>query len=176
MSNPFERLPGRSSLSRNRLIQALMTLMQEKDYTDITVTDLTQAAGVSRMAFYRSFSSKEDVINRFMAAVGEQIHSLLSADILRSPVDYFELLFRELGQYARLIRSAVKANLGEMILEHIERYMKMSYPESAYYRLCCASGAFYNMLLHWIMDGQKESPHRMAEIYISMNSSGNLSL
>ena len=103
MSNPFERLPGRSSLSRNRLIQALMTLMQEKDYTDITVTDLTQAAGVSRMAFYRSFSSKEDVINRFMAAVGEQIHSLLSADILRSPVDYFELLFRELGQYARLI-------------------------------------------------------------------------
>ena len=36
--------------------------MEQHSYDQITVTDITKKAGVSRMSFYRHFDSKDDVI------------------------------------------------------------------------------------------------------------------
>ena len=41
---------------------ALLKLMQTKPYKDITVTDITKKAGVSRMAYYRNFNDKDDIL------------------------------------------------------------------------------------------------------------------
>ena len=40
---------------------ALMRLLQKKDINKITVTELTEVAGVGRSSFYRNFESVEDV-------------------------------------------------------------------------------------------------------------------
>ena len=40
---------------------ALMRLLQKKDINKITVTELTEVAGVGRSSFYRNFDSIEDV-------------------------------------------------------------------------------------------------------------------
>lgn len=63
------RLPrGSSSLpkevvdreQRRRLIQGIATAVTQKGYAAVTVSDITQIAGVSRATFYALFKDKED--------------------------------------------------------------------------------------------------------------------
>ncbi len=44
------------------IYQALVKLMEDKPYQEITITDITKKAGVSRMAYYRNFSEKDDIL------------------------------------------------------------------------------------------------------------------
>ena len=39
--------------------------MKTKDYTDITIQDITNKAGVNRSTYYRNFSCKENIIETF---------------------------------------------------------------------------------------------------------------
>ena len=47
---------------KERIEIALVHLMEEKPFPEITVTDLIQKAEVARVSFYRNFSSTADVI------------------------------------------------------------------------------------------------------------------
>ncbi len=47
---------------RSCIFEALMILLQQKKYDDITVSEITSKAGVSRMTYYRTYSSKEDIV------------------------------------------------------------------------------------------------------------------
>ena len=47
---------------RNRLTEALLELLKEKALQDIPVSELTAAAGVHLVSFYRSYGSKEDIL------------------------------------------------------------------------------------------------------------------
>ena len=53
-------------ITRESLQTALIYLMNEKDYKEITITELTQKAGTSRTAFYRNYQSKEDIMMEIM--------------------------------------------------------------------------------------------------------------
>ena len=48
--------------SKNALAEALLKLMLYKPYGDITVSNLTERARLSRQAFYTNFQKKDDVI------------------------------------------------------------------------------------------------------------------
>ncbi len=48
-------------LVRKCIFTSLMQLMEKKDFQQITVTEITGRAGVSRMAYYRNYTSKEDI-------------------------------------------------------------------------------------------------------------------
>lgn len=48
------------------IYDALISLMKVKPYNKISVTDITERAGVSRMAYYRNYEEKDDILlNRF---------------------------------------------------------------------------------------------------------------
>ena len=44
------------------LYTALMALMREKKFEKISVGEICQRAGVSRMTYYRSYNNKEDIL------------------------------------------------------------------------------------------------------------------
>ena len=44
------------------IYEALVILMETKPYKEITITDITRKAGVSRMAYYRNFQDKDDIL------------------------------------------------------------------------------------------------------------------
>ena len=71
----IERQMSVHTISPQRIVAALTELMSEQDYASITITEITQRAGVSRMTYYRNYSSKEDILRKFMEDVGERIHA-----------------------------------------------------------------------------------------------------
>ena len=48
--------------TKHYIVTALFKLMNEYDYTKISVSDIAQKAGIGRATFYRYFKSKEEVI------------------------------------------------------------------------------------------------------------------
>lgn len=51
--------------SKEKLIKALLVIMEQYDFKEITITQLSQEAGLSRKTFYRLFKDKEELINFF---------------------------------------------------------------------------------------------------------------
>ena len=59
--------PNKTNLFvRECITSALFSLMEKYPFEEITVTDIINKAGVSRMGFYRNYSSKENVVESFV--------------------------------------------------------------------------------------------------------------
>lgn len=48
--------------SKQWILEALLKLMEEKEYEKITIKELTARADLDRKTFYRNFRSKEEVL------------------------------------------------------------------------------------------------------------------
>ncbi|MDR2516891.1 MAG: TetR/AcrR family transcriptional regulator [Spirochaetaceae bacterium] len=52
--------------TRSWIFDALMLLMEEKPWHKITVSGITQKAGIARQTFYRNYGSKEDIAIEYL--------------------------------------------------------------------------------------------------------------
>lgn len=59
----------------DQIIDATLTLLQSQSYDQLAVTEITRLAGVSRMAFYRHFGTKEAVINAIVAQLTQDFQA-----------------------------------------------------------------------------------------------------
>ena len=89
-----------------KMYDALCVLMDEKDYADITITDIVSAAGVSRMAFYRNYKDKREILLGQFETILRQYSEQFShaGGLLRRELwdSYFdELRSSEILQYIR---------------------------------------------------------------------------
>ena len=51
------------------ILEAVLLLMDEKPYNKITVSDITEKAGIARQTFYRNFKDKDEVIIKYFANI-----------------------------------------------------------------------------------------------------------
>ena len=65
---------------KRNIVRALTELMQKKNYSDISVSEITALAGVSRISYYRNYDSKEDILTEslesLMTHFSEEINPL----------------------------------------------------------------------------------------------------
>lgn len=66
---------GAHELAVDFIYTALLQLMQTKAYKDITITDITRKAGVSRMAYYRNYTDKDDILLRHLEHTIQEIEA-----------------------------------------------------------------------------------------------------
>ncbi len=57
---------AKSKLTVSSILEAARTLFLDKNYADVTITDIAAAAGVSKGALYHHFASKEDIYLQMM--------------------------------------------------------------------------------------------------------------
>lgn len=52
--------------AREYITEALLQLMNKKNYENITITDIAERAGVTRITFYRNFNTKDDIVKQYV--------------------------------------------------------------------------------------------------------------
>lgn len=157
-----------SERSKQWLEEALLSLMQKKHFQDITVTDITEKAGVSRLTFYRNFESKEDVLLRYFDRLFQsylqevqndssctlhhalckcfeywQCHAKESGLLIRD--DLAMLLYKPYGQYL------------DQVLENVSMPFLLSPTQKRF-----VVGGLYFSMLHWLEAGCSQTPGEMA--------------
>lgn len=163
-----------NKLAKECIVTALILLMKTQEFSSISITDITKKAGVSRMAYYRNYTSKEDILNKYMEEIGESVHNFITDRRSHTEIrQYYQALFERLGQHSDIGLAAYRANLGDLILSNINKFVFLTFPpkegdRTAEYRLYFLAGAFYNVLIEWLKGGKTESTARMAEICCEM--------
>ena len=167
-----------NKLAKECIVTALIELMKVHDFHSITITDLTKKAGVSRMAYYRNYTSKEDILNKFVDEVGAGIHEKLSNISTDNDLyNYYYELLEQLGSYNDLAITTYNAGLGELILSEITKQMAITFPPRdtssiEKYRHLYLAGAFYNTFIEWLKTGQRETCAEMALICLTFTHEG----
>lgn len=167
----MRKTKDQNRLARERIVAALTELMSERDYASITITEITQKAKVSRMTYYRNYSSKEDILRKFMDDVGERIHTkIVEQNLYVDAYQYYLTLFETLGQYSALVNAAMNAGLGGLILDCISHNMDLTFlgktesEGTQKYLLRYHAGAFFHVFIEWTRGGMVESCERMARL------------
>lgn len=98
-----------NELAKECIYTAFLQLVEQMPYSEITVTEIAKRAGVSRMTYYRNYSSKEDILIK-------QIDELLAS--FEKEIDSGRMQWKELWnlffhhfRHSRLIAAMIKAGL-----------------------------------------------------------------
>ena len=171
-----ERLSGlrRHSEELNRVVVeslqgALLQLITKKSYESITVTELCKKAGVSRMAFYGNFASKDEIIKKILYDLQSELFARIGSPF-RQAVTYgwYLDLFNYTAEKADVLKSIFCAGYQgkylELVNSMILRHKDMQ-PQDSYQRLLW-SGGIVNAVVYWLSNDMAETPEQMASFCV----------
>lgn len=161
-----------NQFAKQCLAEALVRLMEEREIDEISVTDICKEAGYSRMAYYRNFQSKRDILKQYMRLLADEFrrealekypnHSSRSYEIILFGLQYFQNI-RSFAE--RLIQANLTSILQDGMNYYFETYMAGS--ESGldrHYAMYYYSGALVNVYTFWITRGMTEPAEHVAQI------------
>lgn len=146
--------------------------MKEKEFKDISITEITKKAGVSRMAYYRNYNFKEDILNDYMTTLIEDYKSKREEN-KDNPYLLILNAFEFFKNNKDFVLALEKSNLSNVIQNKINDYMVIFYPKAitnteARYKLYILSGALYNTCKMWLINGLKEDSKLLAKAFVEI--------
>ena len=170
----------RSQRTQRILHEALMSLMQEKRYDDITVQNIIDQADVGRSTFYAHFQDKEDLMTRGLM----RLMQIMSEMVSESSVTGEERLLptRELFEHVQenqdLFRGIVNGRGLELFFEKGQEFWIQKLTADLQARLPegrqpavpipvlaqFVAGTFVTMLRWWLDNRMPYSPKEMDDM------------
>ena len=167
------------TLVKKCIVDALIQLMNEKDFDEITITEICNKAGVSRMTYYRNYYNKKDIIIDYLKDIAEDFkkesHSWQENNEYKNK-NVIRFLFLYFEKYAYFIKTLRKANLSGLLQECLNQYLetelnlnKLKNPYEKYH-MYSYSGALYNVYMKWLDNNMNESIDDMTEFFCKANT------
>ncbi len=161
--------------SRKMIVDALLNLMKQKDFSKITITDIAKEAQIARKTFYQHFYRLEDILNEYIESLYVEYIDEISKVRITSICMHVQLYFQFWQKHIVFLQRLSKNNLLIFILKKYEEllpYIHILLPcqlqhnttEFEYYT-AFTSGAFWMLLCKWVERGGKESPEVMARTF-----------
>lgn len=152
------------------LYEALIKLMKRKLFVDISVSELCEEAGVSRMTYYRSYSSKEDILKQHLEVCFErfmcELRDRTNMSFYEIAVTFFEFWENEEKEFlAALIDSGLSTNLMDLFYEYLDviyESMELGETVESFVKSFLAGG-LYKLLIDWIKSDSNTPIQEMAE-------------
>lgn len=108
---------AKSLYSKDQILKALLHIMIQKKFEDISIKEITETAWVSRKTFYRNFENKIDVLSlEIDKVVTFYLSSLENTDDL-SFDNIAYLIFSTMEEYRPFIKVLVKNNLNYLLID-----------------------------------------------------------
>lgn len=161
-------------LTRECIEAALILLMKESAFQSISITDIIRKAGVSRSAYYRNYTSKEDILTNIFRKAAETIVDALSEQMTKQNMfRCYHVLFTKVYDNKTVFEIIEKADMVYQFQSAVnEKYLSFISSESIeqHYRVLSWIGSVFNIIFGWMTRNFAETPERMAEICCSLLS------
>jgi len=158
---------------RESIFSALMQLMEKEKFDAITITEITTRAGVSRMAYYRNYKDKKEIILSYM----DELFETYWKNIYNKPQDDFQsacLYFNYFRENKKLLINILDSGLTQFVLEKHNLYLQTIFKDlynhitleskKEKYVIDFLSGGLFKILISWAENGMEESNEYMAKI------------
>lgn len=164
--------------SRQMIENAFFELLREKEFSQITVSEIVKRADVARRTFYRLYEKKESVIAVYFQNLCEEYKNghtqIESYDLKQVARDYFEFWYIQRNKLLTFYRAGLQDLLyygissasTEVIPSRIQDEQLRKMPEVEYFATYSVGG-FINLLIRWIEKGMEGTPQEYAEVVSS---------
>jgi AcrR family transcriptional regulator len=162
--------------SKKRLTDALLILMTNHVYSEITITQICQEAKLSRKTFYRLFKTKDDIIDEHLTDMHAQLmskikalHSYVYKDIAFAYFEFWHahktLLLLIKNQDVPFDFNAI-CRINAMEIYYLIKSEKSSSfnEDKIQYVLAYCIGGLNNVLLYWIDQGAILTPTELIQL------------
>lgn len=151
--------------SKRKMVDALLTVMKQYDYKEITVTQITQEARLSRKTFYRLFSDKDAILVLCFEELFQQCFETMKEEKVERYWDVVQVYFDFWEERKTLLLLMQKSNLLPRIFEYSYLYsmevfefvrskeVAASFTLPLPYMLAYSVGGMHSMLLKWVERG-----------------------
>jgi AcrR family transcriptional regulator len=159
--------------SLDKTASALFELLRDKDYADVTISEVCAKAGLTRKTFYRDFDSLDDVVDfAVYARMKEYISNPAPVSFRDYTLQFFNFcaqrkevlaLFEKQHIYSRFVNSLC-SYLGESnYLKNLALNAGLNAENRNYFWRSLVYGecAFIEV---WIQRGFKETPEELADL------------
>ncbi|XMB85791.1 TetR/AcrR family transcriptional regulator [Mycoplasmatota bacterium WC44] len=180
MSQMMKKVNPITIRSKKWIINALLELMNEKPYHDITIKEISERSDLVRQTVYRNFKTKDAILEHYIDEFYKEfinlIYSIESISLYELLVTYFNFWIGK----REFVKNLIENNVFSMILDsHLkylysmgkdERFKNLIFYEggetSNYINHFSAGGLWY-ILKKWIEDDMKKTPEEMADIVLN---------
>ncbi len=138
---------------------ALFQLLHRYNFDDISITQICEKAGVSRMSFYRYYSCKEDIFIVYSDERFNEFFELANKSNIANIEDLLLLIYREISKDAHHIKLLEKTNRFNILFGSFEQYasylvarlenQSFSNLKNNHYLVPFLAGGIYSATLRW---------------------------
>lgn len=186
MKTPEDQGDLRVRRTHKLLWEALMALLRERVFEDITVTEICDRAMVHRTTFYKHYADKYALLEQGM----RQMYDALIAEVnlppqafsIDHPPPYFIHMFNHVaehrhfyklmlcgegvGRFQKLLKDYLAESAEEKIRVFTSGKKQLTVP--APIRAYCLAGAVVNILAWWLENDMPYSSQHMAQYLLSL--------
>lgn len=179
----------RTSKSRKELKNALILLMEKKNFRTITITDIVTLADLNRGTFYKHYQTKEELLNELIDDVLEDLikaykepylhtDKFIVSELTTSSIKIFEHVVSYSNFYTIIINSNVLPGFQNRICDLLKELTKRDLVAvnnnntnvnielfSSY-----TAYALFGLIIEWVKGGFKYTANHMAEQLIEILS------
>ncbi len=162
--------------SQHMIQQALLNLMETKDFHQITVSEIMKEADLVRRTFYAHYKTKEDILNAAIDRVIEE-SSLVFEQGVRTcqgnmPLVYFQLWCNQVQLVSVLKKNGLLSLLKrfdtyivQLVSDHRVLDQANISARAAQYAPFFYTGAMLNLLEIWYDNGMEETPEQLSHLF-----------
>lgn len=157
-------------ICRESIEGAFIELLKTNSIDELTIQQIVDKAGVSRMAYYRNYSSKEDILDNIF----DEVHSAIIEEAQRysSKGGYnrsCRAVFEAMNKYVKYREGSeviINAHESERFLALFSRAAEQTEENNSKAERYCSmfwAGAIFNVMTYWIKTGMHETPEEIEQ-------------
>lgn len=172
--------------SQKWIAQALLQLLEQYSFKEITITQICLEAGLARKTFYRNFRTKEDIIHYIIDQLFLSFQTVF--DIKTTPpleifTHYYEYWAKEKRLLTILHRDELFYLLTRKYVEYVDsvnlyfiQSQNGTFAELESYAVRFIAGGMVSILEHWLECGFKEPIDKLTQLTETLLLSANMYL
>ena len=177
----MDRRAKRKQRTRNLLGTALLELVKEKKFDQITIQDITDLADLNRATFYLHYNSKEELLADSLEEHFDELVQRIATTTNNKPIwenpEADEMVFAHVAENAELYRVLLGENgLGYVInriIDYIAQFSEqqlraglgnVTFQAPIEIMSRHVAGSLYALITWWLMNDMPYTPREMAEM------------
>ena len=152
---------------KKQITATLIDLLKKKSLSEISISELTDKAGIGRVSFYRNYQSKEDILKEESNRLIKEWGNLYESNPESAPETLFPSLFDFYREHREFYTTLYNAGMSSIMMETIVGTIQIT-PDmknlEAYIKSFWAYG-IYGWLLEWIKRGMPESGKELSFLF-----------
>jgi len=163
------------NLTREYIFESFFKLLESFPYEKISVSQITNKAGVSRMSFYRNFKSKEDLVKESLTKTISYLQSIIKNLEIKNEYTIIKSFFETFKEFKSLLMALADSSISKTLTDLTMKKLKENFPEDKFnktqkYFPIFHYSAITSVMFEWLKNGCEESPEEMSRFLCSLTS------